>query len=181
MDLLIALIDFLRELAIFAAATGIAWWAWDHYRNTPVRRDDAARLQLAAERQAADLKQWTARLDERVDERIGGLAVHLEELMAARRAAEHRTVAQVRVHRLLQATTDPFLTFAEIERALANVGRFTGALADDTEPPEKLEGDALRRVLIELVGNGVITQLDRDRYFIASDYETGEDDHDLPA
>ena len=177
-NLLAVLIDFLRDVAILAAATGVAWWAWDHYCNAPARRDDAARLQLAAERRTADLKQWA----ERLDERTAGMAMHLEEMVAARRATEQRTAAQVRVHRLLQATTDPFLTFAEIERALGNVGRFAGALADDGEPPDKLEGDGLRRVLIELVGNGVITQLDRDRYFIASDFETGDEgDHDGPA
>ena len=172
-----ALVDLLRDLAIIAAALGVVWWTWNHYSSDTVRRDDTARLQLTAERQAADLRQWIARLDERT----AGMAAHLEDIATARRLAEQRSLAQLRVHRLLQATTDPFLTFAEIERALGHVGRFAGALSDDAEPPDKLEGDPLRRVLIEMVGNGVITQLDRDRYFIASDFETGDDDPDLPA
>jgi hypothetical protein len=170
------LIEFLRDLALLAAASGVAWWCWDQWRDRAARRDEAARLQLAAERQAADLKMWIDRLDART----AGMADRLEEIAAQGRAAEARAAGKLRVHRLLQATSDPFLSFTEIERAMGQLGDFAGALTGDGPTPESaaepLAADALRRVLIELVSDGVVAQLDRDRYFIASDYEAGDDD-----
>ena len=207
--MLAALFDLVLEIAVFVAATGVAWWCWDQYRTSTERRDEAARLSLTAERQSADLRH----LAEKLDERITAISSHLAELgQAAHLAqsaqsaqssllAEARTkaardenarlaamardedtwmAAKVRVHRLLHSTTDPFLTFVEIERALDNVGRLADRAppeehgADGEDPP--LAGNRLRRVLIELVSDGVVAQLDRDRYFIASDYETGVGD-----
>ena len=42
------------------------------------------------------------------------------------------------------------------------------------ETAEPLAGDHLRRLLIDLVSDGVVAQLDRDRYFIASDFEASD-------
>lgn len=170
------LIEFLRDIALLVAASGVAWWCWDQWRDGGTRRDEAARLHLVAERQAADLKMWIDRLDAR----MSGMADRLDEVASHGRAAEARAAGKLRVHRLLQATTEPFLTFSEIERAMGPLGHFAGALTGDGPTPEAaaepLAGDALRRVLIDLVSDGVVSQLDRDRYFIASDYEAGDDE-----
>ena len=210
--MLASLFDFLRDVALLAAAAGIAWWCWDQYRSHVTRHDEAARAALTAERQAVDLRTALMHLDERTADIAAEVAAGREELAAERADRAALMAAKVRVHRLLQSTEDPFLTFAEIERALAGAGRFaivpddkdvsrdvsrdasseasTGApvavIASEAATQRvvtassALAGDALRRVLIELVGDGVIAQLDRDRYFIASDFETG-DDEDEPA
>ena len=179
--LLAALFDFLRDFAVLAAASGIAWWTWDHYRSRLARHDEAARTATAAEREAADRRQSADRLDQR----LAGIAARLDEIAAGSCAAEARAATKLLVHRLLHATSDPFLTFVEIERALGKVGRLAGALPDSSnekageEPADAdalLAVDGLRRVLIEMVGDSVIAQLNRDRYFIASDYETGDGD-----
>ncbi len=198
--MLAAWLEIVRDLAVLAAAAGVAWWCWDLYRTSTGRADEAARLSLTAERQSADLRRWAQTLDERTAaisaeltqlEQIARLAqsAHVaqaalvaEAAAEAAREEDARMAAKVWVHRLLQATTDPFLSFVEIERALGNVGRLAGQLATSEHhaavdgPP--LAGDRLRRVLIELVSDGVVAQLDRDRYFIASDYETGGGDDD---
>ena len=169
--MLAALFHFIRDLAFLAAATGLAWWCWEELRARAQRQDDAARVSLAAERQAADLKAWT----ERIDARLDGLTARLEEIAASTRESEARAAQKVRVHKLLQSTADPFLTFHEIERALAQIGRLA-EVATGGDGPARLSGDDLRRVLIELVRDGAVAQLDRDRYFIASDYEAGNED-----
>lgn len=211
MRLLAVLFDLMRDIAIVAAAAGIAWWCWDQYRTSAERGDQAARAGLLAERQSADLKLWAEKLDERTTAISAHLA-HVAQiaqlaqaaqtaqatamaearsawaneqdmrLARAERDAEERMSAKVRVHRLLHGTTDPFLTFVEIEKAIADGGpsgnphaRGEAAGADDPAP---IAGDLLRRVLIELVSDGVVAQLDQDRYFIASDYEAGGDDSD---
>lgn len=191
--MLAALFDLARDIAVMAAAAGVAWWCWDQYRTSTERADQAAQAGLLAERQSADLKLWV----EKLDERTTAISTHLAQLaqiaqlaQAAQTAqaaslaeaksasaSEHsmrlanaaldeeaRMAAKVQVHRLLHSTTDPFLTFVEIEKALG---------ADDLAP---IAGDRLRRVLIELVSDGVVAQLDQDRYFIASDYEAGSGD-----
>ena len=172
--LLFSLLDLLRDRLVMAAAAGIAWWGWENYRDRQGRHDDAARTLLIAERQAADLELWTGL----IDRRTAAMAGRLDEIAAAGRLAETRAAAKVRVHRLLQSTTDPFLTFAEIERALGQVGRLAGVLPDTAteagETAEPLAGDHLRRLLIDLVSDGVVAQLDRDRYFIASDFEASD-------
>lgn len=211
--MLAALVEFVRDLAVLAAGTGVAWWCWDQYRTSAERENAAARLGLTAERQSLEFKQ----LAEKLDERAAAMSAHLAQLgqiaqlaqstdaaqaaqaallaeartttarddrarsAAGARDEDARMAAKVRVHRLLQGTTDPFLTFAEIERAIGNAGRsIDGPPAGDSDLPDEgpivagewLSGDRLRRVLIELVSDGVVAQLDRDRYFIASDYET---------
>ena len=165
-----SLFDFLRDLAILAAAVGVAKWAWDWYTGSTERRDEAARTALAEERWRTDMRQWAERLEKRID-----------ALAAPDAEAEARNKAKIAVHKVLQSTTDPYLSFAEIESALARAAFVERVVAaGDTEvaaavgEPDSIKGDALRRVLIELVGGGVIAQLDRDRYFIASDFETGE-------
>lgn len=180
-NLLAALFYLVRDFALLAAAAGVAWWCWEQYRTRQGHYDEVARTSLAMERQAADLKHWAGIIDGRAQV----IATTLADLADAGRKTEERAAAKVRVHRLLQSTTEPFLTFAEIERGLGQVGRLAGLspLAEagaGVEEERRLVGDALRRVLMELVCDGVIAQLDRDRYFIASDYETGTDDDDEP-
>lgn len=168
MHVLSFLFGVVREFVLLAASAGVAWWCWDQFRGAERRQDDNARGLLAAERQAADAMQLAVRLDDRT----AAIADRLEEIAAAGREAEARAAAKSHVHALLQSTGDPFLSFSEIERALDPADAVT---AEPANPP--LAGAALRRVLIELVGDGVVAQLDRDRYFIASDYdaEHGED------
>lgn len=196
--MLAAVLEFVRDLAVLAAAAGVAWWCWDQYRTAAGRGDEAARLSLTAERQSADLRRWAETLDERTaaisaeltqlgqiarlaqSAHVAQAALMADAAAAAARDNDMRMAAKVRVHRLLQATTDPFLTFVEIERALGSVGRLAARSAtgqhDAPEEGPSLAGDGLRRVLIDLVADGVVAQLDRDRYFVASDYETGDDD-----
>lgn len=165
-----SLFDFLRDLAVLAAAVGVAKWAWDWHAGGTERRDEAARSALAEERWRTDMRQWAERLERRLD-----------ELAAPQREAQVRLAARIAVHKLLQSTSDPYLSFTEIENGLARAAFVERAVAaGDTEiaaaggEQSSLKGDDLRRVLIELVGDGVVAQLDRDRYFIASDFETGE-------
>jgi hypothetical protein len=174
--LLGSLFDFLRDLAILAAAVGVAKWAWDWHTGTTERRDEAARTALAEERWRTDVRQWAERLEKRLD---AVAAPHAE--------TEARLKTKIAVHKVLQSTADPYLSFAEIESALARAAFVERAVAaGNTEvaaevgEPESIKGDDLRRVLIELVGDGVIAQLDRDRYFIASDFETGEGSDTAP-
>ncbi len=172
-----ALFHIIRELVLLAAAAGIAWWCWDAFKSRTARRDDAARAALTADRQAADVKLMA----ERIEARLAAIAMRLDE-MTARGSGEDRLAAdKVRVHALLQSTTDPFLSFEEIERALSGpdtpVADPSSAEADPGQTVgTPLAANRLRRVLIELVRDGAAAQMDRDRYFIASDYETGEDD-----
>lgn len=196
--MLAAVLEFVRDIAVLAAAAGVAWWCWDQYRTAAGRGDEAARLSLTAERQSADLRRWAQTLDERTaaisaeltqlgqiarlaqSAHVAQAALLAEAAAAAAREEDTQVAAKVRVHRLLQATTDPFLTFVEIERALGSVGPLAARPAtgehDAPEEGPSLAGDRLRRVLIDLVADGVVAQLDRDRYFIASDYETGGGD-----
>lgn len=165
--MLAMLFELTRDLAVFAAALGIARWTWDWHTTSAERRDDIAKAALAEERWRADMRQWAATIDKRIDAALGDRA-----------AVEARADARVRVHKLLQSTDDPYLSFSEIEAALARgaPGAATEPIEDRTPPTcAATSGEGLRRVLIELVGDGVIAQMDRDRYFIASDYETGED------
>ena len=177
--LLAVLFESLRDLAVLAAATGVAWWCWEQYRVTPRQRDEAARESLTAERKAADL----SRLLGQMDERLASIAASIEQLATPDRDQQERQHTKVRVHRLLHDSTDPFLTFAEIEQGLRRDRELGLALIGDAAEPEVASGagsghggaaygDGLREILIELVRDGVVAQLDRDRYFIASDYET---------
>lgn len=172
--MLAALFYLIRDVAFLAAAAGVAWWCWQQFRNTEILRNEAAAAALTRDREARELKVWR----EGLDARLADLASRLEGLSLTERSNEERAVAKVRVHRLLQSTTDPFLTFSEIERSLRDVGRPEGVAPADSPRPESqgahLEGDALRRILIELVSDGVVAQMDRDRYFIASDFEAGD-------
>ena len=166
--MLASLFDFVRDLAILAAALGIARWAWDWHSTSANRRDEAAKSAIADERWRADMRQWVATVESRLGEALGD-----------RREAAARTGVKVRVHKLLQSTSDPYLSFGEIERALAPspiTEAAAVATAGPASTPDAVSGDALRSVLIELVGDGVIAQMDHDRYFIASDYETGDDE-----
>lgn len=176
--MLTALFYLVRDLAMLAAAVGISWWCWEQYRSRKTRMDETVRASLAAERQSTDLRQWMQIFDGRTE----AIATAVAAMAATGREKEVIADAKVRVHRLLQSTTDPFLTFAELERGLANVGRLATSIAtsEGTAPPAAgpLSGDLLRRVLIDLVSDGVVAQLDRDRYFIASDFEAGADEDD---
>jgi hypothetical protein len=171
--LLEALFLFVRDVALIAAAASVAWWIFAEQRTRAQRRDEAARVALAAERQATDLRQWA----DRIEARSALIEGHLAALAAVTRDSRELTKLKLSVHRLLQRTDDPFLTFAEIEREIATNDTPADASAtpagETAAPHAAPGGDMLRRVLIELVRDGVIAQLAGDRYFIASDYETG--------
>ena len=175
--MLASLFDFIRDLAILAAAVGIARWAWDWHTSRTERRNDAAMTALADDRWRTDARRWAGRIENQLD-----------ELAGRQRDSEALTKAKVAIHKLLQSTIDPYLSFAEIEAALSRARSPEPAMSAAGETPvavavadtSNLAGDALRRVLIEMVGDGVIAQLDRDRYFIASDFEAGEGDTHAP-
>src|SRR5262249_48573593 len=123
------------------------------------------------------MRQWSAA----IAAEAALVSACLQEMAATKRDAEARAATKIRVHGLLQTTSEPFLTFAEVERALTTEAAEARSGAPDpgsSGPSKPVGGDTLRRVLIELVSDGVIAQLDRDRYFIASDYETGDGDPD---
>jgi len=167
------LIELLRDLAVLAAAFGVAWWTWREYTTRGQHLDEAAHAQLASERRGADMLL----LAQRIEMQMGAIIGQVSGIAAAAHEADARWSAKIRVHALLQSTQDPFLSFSEIEAALAPPASVEADVAATTKeagggPP--LSGDGLRRVLIELVGDGVIAQLDRDRYFIATDFEASE-------
>lgn len=181
-----SLFDFIRDAAILVAAVGLAKWAWDQHKLAPIHRDGEAKAAMAAERLQNETRQWNARMEAHAVE----IAARLAELIEREKKIEQASAAKIAVHHLLQSTTDPFLSFVEIEAALRTTDASPGMAsarqhATDTGTPASdatspLSGQALRRILMDLVSDGVIAQLDRDRYFIASDFETG-DDHDSDA
>jgi len=149
-----SILVFLRDVALLAAATGIAWWTWDRRAGALHRQNEEASVRMAAERAAADARQSAARLETLA----GQISAALDELAASARASEARANAKADIHRLLHATSEPFLTFAEIRSGL----------------PDHLDDLAVRRMLIDLTADGVVAQLEGDRYFIASDYDADE-------
>ena len=153
--------EIVRELVVVAAAAGlaVAAWQWNLGRSTTEQASAAARAQAAA--QARDLQRDLQAAIAGLDRRLEALAGNLSELTGRRLAEDERWAGRIAIHTILQATRDPFLTFGEIEAALAG-------------EPLAISGAALRRVLMEMVADGVIAQLDRDRYFVASEYEAGE-------
>jgi len=162
------LIEFLRDLAVLAAASGLAWWTWNAYRTRNSRNDETARLQIGAERRNTDLML----LAQRLEQQIASASLSLDEITASAKAIEARWDEKARVHALLQSTDDPFLSFAEIEEMLSAPSSSGPDQGASDAPP--LSGIRLRRILMELVGAGVIAQLDKDRYFIASDFEAAD-------
>ncbi|MGE0627401.1 MAG: hypothetical protein AB7O43_06205 [Hyphomicrobiaceae bacterium] len=157
------LFRFVQELAILAAAIGVAKWAWDQHVRGPMLRSEAARVALAEERERAELKaaarQWGARMEAiAVD-----ISTRLDEVLVRQRDQEVREDLKVAIHRLLQTSGDPYLTADEIIAALS------------PQPPAEPD---LRRALMELVAGGVVAQLDHDRYFIATAFETEEEHED---
>jgi hypothetical protein len=162
-QVLASLLEFMRDLAVLAAGIGIANWAWTQHVRTPQRDNADARAALDAERHSADLRQWAERMEAGTD----GLSQRLDEIAAQARRIDQRSVLEVRIHGLLQSTSDPFLTFAEIRDGLAR-----------TEPSKEARepDDAIRRALIALIAHRAVAQLDRDRYFIASDFEADDSD-----
>jgi hypothetical protein len=175
---LYSLVLLARDLAVLAAAGLIAKWIWDQLQAAPRRRDDEARDRLQAERLHTDLGQRAARLEALMVD----ISTRLDEVVGREREAELRAADKIRIHRVMHATSDPFLSFAEIEGALASQRTAsvpTADAADGTggdDAADAISGDRLRRALMELVGDGVVAQLEGDRYFISSDFETGDDD-----
>lgn len=149
-----SILVFLRDAALLAAATGVAWWAWDLRTSAQRRQNEEASARMASERAAADARRSAERLEALALQ----IASALEETAAAARAGEARVHVKAAVHRLLHAAKEPFLTFAEIREGL----------------PDQLDDTAVRRILIELTADGVVAQLEGDRYFIASDYDADE-------
>ena len=187
MEFLGAVFEFVRDLAVLCAAAGVARWAWADHVEAPARRDAQARAGIDRERQAADLRQWAGRMEAHAL----AVATRLDDGLAHTREAEARGLLAVRIHHMLQTTTDPFLTFAEIRDGLAGpVAASTEAVQPDeaatpaTTPavtpvavmPAAVTETILRRALLGLIADGAVTQLSGDRYFIASDFEAAEDD-----
>jgi hypothetical protein len=175
---LYSLVLLTRDLAVLAAAALVAKWVWDQLQSAPRRRDDEARDRLQAERLQADLGQRAARLEALMVD----ISTRLDEVVGREREAELRAADKIRIHRLLHATSDPFLSFAEIEEALASQRAGPASTAEDADGPrgddaaDAISGDRLRRAMMELVGDGTVAQLEGDRYFVSSDFETGDDE-----
>lgn len=140
--------DFVREAAVLAAAVGLAKWAWDQHNGAAERRDIEARVAMEEGRARAELKAYQ------------------DAVQGETRAREERSQLKVRIHRLIHASADPFLTFAELRDG---VGRGGEAL-----PEEGL----LRRALMELVAERSVAQMERDRYFVGGEYEADEEQDD---
>ena len=125
---------------------------------------------------AADLRQRAARLESFAAE----LATRLDELIGKARDSELRARLKSRIHGMLHATTDPYLSFAEIAAAMRAAGEPFDVGGAGSEPasdgPITQRDVELRRALIELIEAQAIAQLAGDRYFIASEFETDADD-----
>jgi hypothetical protein len=172
---LYSLVLLARDLAVLAAAALAAKWIWDNSQAAPLRRDEEARDRLQAERLSTDLGQRAARIEALMVD----ISTRLDEVLGREREAEQRAADKLRIHRLLHATSDPFLSFAEVEAALAREPAASASSAGDPDQvgntADAISGDRLRRALMELVGDGVVAQLDGDRYFVSTDFETGDD------
>lgn len=142
--------DFLRDAAILAAAVGLAKWSWDQHKAGGERRDNEARRAIEESRAWSEQKAYQ------------------DAMLAMARSKEERAQLKLRIHRLMHASRDPFLTFAEIRDGLAEGGH--SSPTDET----------LRRAVIELVAERVLAQMEGDRYFVAGDYEA-EDEQESPA
>ncbi len=153
--------EILRELVILAAAAGVGLAAWQWNLGRSAREQASAAFQARRDAQALDLQRDLQAAMAGLDRRLEALSSSVSALAGRGLAEEQRWAGRIAIHTILQATHDPFLTFHEIDAALAG-------------QPRAISGDALRRVLMEMVADGVIAQLDRDRYFVASDYEAGE-------
>ena len=165
--MLLGVLDIVKDLAIVVAAIAGAAVAWEWLKSAQSRGETAAKaLTLAGER-ASEAREIAARLQSHA----AAVAQYIDASRAKQSEKEVRILVQVRVHAMLQATRDPFLTFDEIERALAAEPTIDGPAV---APPPACRGPELRRVLMAMVRDRVIAQLDRDRYFIASDFETDE-------
>ncbi len=165
------LIEFLRDIAVLAAAVGVAKWTWDQHSAGPRRRDEEAKALMAQERGLADLrgdvKQWGSRMEALAVD----VSTRLDEVLGRQREAEQRAELKADIHRTLHATSDPFLTISEIGKALAGS---SGARASETGT-EAVSEVELRRALMEMVADGMVEQIVPDRYFIASDFDADEE------
>ena len=157
------MLEIVRDLAVTIAAVGVAWWAWDRYSGAARRQDEAAQDRTARDRLGADLRQAGARMEALAVD----ISTRLDEVLGRGRDAEARSAVKIAVHRVLMASKEPFLTFTEVRDGLA---RGAGGSAPAT-PVDEAE---LRRCLMELVADAVVAQLERDRYFIASDFDADE-------
>ena len=171
MDYLAAFFTFLRDVSIFAASVGVALWAWDRRLHAATRANSSARSAMERERLEADTRQWQARM-EAISEQV---SLRLQAMAAAARDTERTGQLKLQIHALLQATRDPFLTFAELRDALTRSPDVVSHTAIADVGPAASDAD-IRGALIALVADRAVAQLDRDRYFIASDFEDDETD-----
>lgn len=159
-NLLLWVLDILKDIAILCMAVA-AIALGRHWRASNLARHDAqSRAMAIAVDQARETKEAAARLEARVE----ALGREVATIASDRRERQARRGLEVQIHALLHATNDPFLAFDEIRDELA-------ASAQDKDG---LAADELRYVLMSMVKDRVIAQLDRDRYFIASDFETDD-------
>lgn len=164
------LIEFLRDLAVLAAASGLAWWTWQEYQTRNSRNDEAARAQIAADRRGTDMLL----LAQRLEQQMASVTQRLDEIVSSAKGTVALWNDKVRIHALLHGTSDPFLSFSEIEEMLSAPHTSEAVQVPSNAADQPLSGVRLRRLLIELVGAGVIAQLDKDRYFIATDFEAAD-------
>lgn len=136
--------DTLREAAILLAAVGLAKWSWDQHTGAIERRDIEARRIIEEGRARAELKSYQ------------------ESRLEQSRVRTERDRIKIAIHRLLHASTEPFLTFAEVRAGLA---------WGDRKPPED---DELRHCLMELVAERCVAQMEQDRYFVAGEFEADD-------
>lgn len=151
MQLIAWLWDLVRELAIVAAAIGVAKWSLDQHRDHSERKDREARLDMAEEQARAEHRAFNDRM-------LADIRARTE----AREADARLISLKIDIHSLLHATRDPFLTFSEIRVGLAKEG--------GEAPTETL----VRQALIALAGERVVSQMEQDRYFVAGDFEADD-------
>lgn len=144
--------ELIRELAIVAAAVGIAKWAWDQHRLSGERHDGQARQAMEEARARTELKAYQ------------------DTMLAQARAAEERQRLKVHIHRLLHASSEPFVSFEEIRQRLASDGG-----SQPVPDPE-----IVRQCLMELVAERCIAQIEHDRYFVGADFEADDIADEMP-
>lgn len=145
--------DVVRELAVVAAAIGVAKWSFDRHRDRAERRDREARIDMAEEQARTEIRAFHDRM-------LADARARSE----TREARSRLTALKVAIHRLLHATRDPFLTFAEIASGLAREGG------------EEASKALVRQALIALIAERAVSQMELDRYFVAGDYEADDED-----
>ena len=163
------ILEFIRDIAILAAAVGIAKWTWDQHSRRLSDQEHTDRIAEARTREIAELQAAASGWGTKMETFATGITAQLDELVQRQREMQDREILRLAIHRVLHETKDHFLTIKEIADIVATS-------APHLPTPHEAE---IRHALISLIADGVVAQMEGDRYFVATDYEADDDDDGL--